>query len=231
MTSFIIVGNNESAQEEKIQGILQPFGISQFDITIIKREVDEKTDKVKQSLGIGDVKKMQQKAFLKPFQSENKAIIIKEAELLTTEAQNALLKILEEPPAHTIIVLQTNNLESVLPTILSRCSIIQLDEQTTILEEEEKKQFLQTLNAINNWGIGESLNQAELLGKNKGEAIAWLEKMILVAREEMLKENNKQANSYAQVIRKLQTTHTTLSKTNANPRLQLESLFLSIQSI
>lgn len=227
MTSYIIAGTNLTEIEKKTEAILSPFHIDHFDKTHIKREVDEKTDKIKQSLGIADIKRMQQKVFLKPLKSENKALILEEAELLTTEAQNALLKMLEEPPLHTIIVLQTHNLEALLPTIRSRCSIIMLEEQTIGISDEERTSLLATIQTMNTWGIGEALNQAETLGKNKQDAIVWLEKSILVAREKMLKELDNQ--HYPKLIRRLQESLTILSKTNANPRLQLEGLFFSLR--
>ncbi len=63
----------------------------------------------------------------------NRIVIIEEAEKLTLEAQNALLKTLEEPPADTVIMLLCSNLNSVLPTIRSRAQklhIIPPDEQS-----------------------------------------------------------------------------------------------------
>lgn len=229
MVSFIISSNHLSIQQEEVSKLLSEFRIQTIDVTQIKREEDEKTDKMKQSLGIGDIKRIQKKVFLKPMQSKYKAVIINEAELLTTEAQNALLKMLEEPPSHTIIVLLTANLESLLPTIHSRCKIIlpQVAAENMSVENSEvqRKQLQQVLEG----GVGESLNHAEVLAKKKDEAIIWIEKSILILREEMLKQSETQTN-YPALIRKLQQTHTNLKKTNANPRLQLETLFLSLQS-
>jgi DNA polymerase-3 subunit delta' len=50
----------------------------------------------------------------------NRVVLISEADKLTTEAQNALLKVLEEPPAKTSIILTTDSETNLLPTILSR---------------------------------------------------------------------------------------------------------------
>ncbi|HEX8226552.1 MAG TPA: hypothetical protein VF572_01640 [Candidatus Saccharimonadales bacterium] len=58
--------------------------------------------------------------------SINRAAIIKDAHLLTTEAQNALLKTLEEPPAQTVIVLTASSAEMMLPTIRSRTRVVSL---------------------------------------------------------------------------------------------------------
>ena len=62
---------------------------------------------------------------IKPFQSKWKIYIMNEAEKMTTQAQNALLKTLEEPPEYVVIILLTTSKDAMLPTILSRC--VQLD--------------------------------------------------------------------------------------------------------
>ena len=58
---------------------------------------------------------------IKPYSSERKVYIIDEAEKMNVQAQNALLKTLEEPPAYAVIILLTTNLEAMLQTIRSRC--------------------------------------------------------------------------------------------------------------
>ncbi|MCQ2495620.1 MAG: DNA polymerase III subunit delta' [Lachnospiraceae bacterium] len=62
---------------------------------------------------------------IKPFSSPHKVYIIDEAERMTEQAQNALLKTLEEPPEYAVIILLTTNTGSFLQTILSRCVTIQ----------------------------------------------------------------------------------------------------------
>lgn len=61
---------------------------------------------------------------LKPYSSRYKIYIVPDAQLLNPQAQNALLKTLEEPPEYAIIMLLTNNVDKFLPTILSRCVIM-----------------------------------------------------------------------------------------------------------
>ena len=58
---------------------------------------------------------------IKPYSSKYKVYIISEAEKMTTQAQNAILKTLEEPPSYAVILLLVSNMNSLLPTILSRC--------------------------------------------------------------------------------------------------------------
>lgn len=58
---------------------------------------------------------------IKPYSAQWKIYVIGEAEKMTVQAQNALLKTLEEPPAYAVILLLVSNLNALLPTILSRC--------------------------------------------------------------------------------------------------------------
>lgn len=75
------------------------------------------------SIKIAQIRKLQTDILVKPFKSY-KIYVIDEAQKMTVEAQNALLKTLEEPPKYAIIILVTNNKESLLDTIKSRCEII-----------------------------------------------------------------------------------------------------------
>jgi DNA polymerase-3 subunit delta' len=63
---------------------------------------------------------------IKPYSSKYKIYIIDEAEKMNIQAQNALLKTIEEPPAYAVILLLTTNADSFLPTILSRCITLNL---------------------------------------------------------------------------------------------------------
>ena len=63
---------------------------------------------------------------IKPYSSPYKVYIVDEAEKMTVQAQNALLKTIEEPPAYGVIMLLTTNADAFLPTILSRCVTLKL---------------------------------------------------------------------------------------------------------
>lgn len=58
---------------------------------------------------------------IKPYYGPYKIYIVNDADKMTVQAQNALLKTIEEPPAYAVILLLTNNIDGLLPTILSRC--------------------------------------------------------------------------------------------------------------
>jgi replication-associated recombination protein RarA len=74
----------------------------------------------KDSIGIDAVREIKNFLWQKPNVSSRRTLIIDNAELLTTQAQNALLKITEEPPVSSLLILVTSDIESILPTIVSR---------------------------------------------------------------------------------------------------------------
>jgi DNA polymerase III subunit gamma/tau len=71
--------------------------------------------------GIDEIRDIRDKVQFAPVQGRMKVYIVDEVHMLTTEAFNALLKMLEEPPPHAIFVLATTEPHRILPTILSRC--------------------------------------------------------------------------------------------------------------
>ena len=79
------------------------------------------------SIGVDDIREqINDTIMIRPYSSYYKIYIVDEAEKMTVQAQNALLKTIEEPPAYAIIMLLTTNQEAFLPTILSRCVQLKL---------------------------------------------------------------------------------------------------------
>lgn len=79
------------------------------------------------SIGVDDIREQINNTILiRPYSSYYKIYIVDEAEKMTIQAQNALLKTIEEPPSYAIIMLLTTNQEAFLPTILSRCIQLKL---------------------------------------------------------------------------------------------------------
>jgi len=101
------------AMPEKSNLLSLPPASVLHDLTVL----DKGRDRIK----IDEIQDLIMRMNLKPYQSGRKAVVINNAENLTKEAANCLLKTLEEPPAVTHIVLVTRNLNVILPTIRSRC--------------------------------------------------------------------------------------------------------------
>ena len=96
----------------------------------------------KTSISVNDIREqLNNDISIKPYSSEYKIYIIPDANKMTEQAQNALLKTIEEPPVYAIIILLTENCDSLLPTIRSRCvtltmNPIEKDKICTYLENK-----------------------------------------------------------------------------------------------
>jgi DNA polymerase III subunit gamma/tau len=91
--------------------------------------------------GIDDIREIRDGVSTLPFESPYKVYIIDEVHMLTKEAFNALLKTLEEPPAHAVFILATTELEKVPDTIVSRC-------QTFLFKKPNQKLLKEIVTAI-----------------------------------------------------------------------------------
>lgn len=213
--SILIVSKDENQIQKFLDKTFAENKIDRFDITTLEQEG---------TIGIEDVRILQKNISLKPLKSPKKAVLIKNSENITIEAQNALLKTLEEPPPNTIVILASKTKETLLPTVLSRCRIVNLTSKD--LKTAINKNLLEELQELVTSDMGQRLVFAQNLSKDKNEAVLWLENMIKTAREKLLKDNKNL--SLLKIIKKLQKTHFVLSTTNTNPRLTLENLLLNL---
>lgn len=90
------------------------------------------------NIKIEQIRDIQKRIQEKPIISEKKVYIIDNADLMTTEAQNCLLKTLEEPPEFAVIILIGSNSNTFLPTIKSRCTIMNFNK----ISDEEMTKYL-----------------------------------------------------------------------------------------
>jgi len=190
------------------------------------------------SLGIQDVRLLQKKLALKPYQASVKVALIIRADRLTVPAQNALLKTLEEPPTRTLIILLAAQKESLLPTILSRCQITQLIQKPQIeMDQTLTAQHLQTLISILRSGIGERLKQAEQFSQRQ-PALLLTQNFLFLWRQLLLNRTGVQTDrlpkalsqlTLSQIKKALENTEKVrlMLEANINPRLGIENLFLA----
>ena len=94
------------------------------------------------SVVVEDVKMMIDNSILKPLEGDKKVFIFKDFSNATIQAQNKLLKTLETPPDNVCIILEVSNINSVLPTIISRCKRIKLAP----LKQEDIKAIVSSIN-------------------------------------------------------------------------------------
>ncbi|MFA5356221.1 MAG: DNA polymerase III subunit delta' [Candidatus Omnitrophota bacterium] len=108
------------------------------DVHIIGSEEEGASDAVK----IEYIRRLQKEASLRPYEGKRKVFIVDNAHNLTSDAANALLKVLEEPPEHTLIILVSAKPALLFKTIVSRCKTIKFYPlKRTLLEQVLKKDF------------------------------------------------------------------------------------------
>ncbi len=134
----------------------------------------------KKSFGVALVRELQRGIHFAPTQAKRKVIVINEGEKLTIQAQNALLKILEEPPESTSFIILTDTLAKILTTIVSRCQIIRFSP----LDEISVKKLIDTASL----GISEEVLLLKLGRGSVNNTTKILAEVDLVAIVEMLKD-------------------------------------------
>ena len=98
----------------------QALGNNQPDIIYVSHEKPG-------TIGVEDIRtQINADIVVKPYSSPRKIYIMNEGEQMTVQAQNALLKTLEEPPEYAVILILTTQVEALLPTILSRCVVLNM---------------------------------------------------------------------------------------------------------
>lgn len=152
---------------------------------------------------------------IKPYSSPYKVYIINEAEKMTVQAQNAILKTLEEPPEYAVILLLTSNVNSLLPTILSRCVVLNMKP---VADELIRKYLMEQMQipdykaevcvafARGNVGKARSLASSEDFENVKNEALSLLkyiqdmELHEIVAAIKKIGEYKLEINDYLDIM-------------------------------
>ena len=129
-------------------------------------------------LKIGQIRALQRQVALSPVEGRWKVYILREMERATAEAANALLKTLEEPPSHAVLILTASEAEALLPTIVSRC-------QPILLRLLSRKAVCQAL--VDRWQVPQE--QAALLASLSGGRLGWA---VMASRKPLLLERQVQ---------------------------------------
>jgi DNA polymerase III gamma/tau subunit len=222
--SVLIFGSNKDVRKDKAIEMVNNIIKSKFEYSELSKKPDIlilKPDEGKKSIGIRQSREAITFLSQKPFELKSKFLLIFDAEKLTTQAQNALLKTLEEPPGYANIILTSKLQNSLLETVVSRCRQIQ------VKGEKDEKSGIESLKKILKMSLGERLDYAQELAKEeKEDVIDTLENWINDERKEMLKAPGKE--KHTKNIKKMIEIMDDLENTNVNPRLSLETLLLRL---
>lgn len=224
MHSFIIIADNKSALD--IANSIAPYKIEKsIDNLFIDVEEKRGSKGKKDKIGISSARKIKKFLQTKPYQNTHKIIYINNSHLLTPQAQNSLLKTLEEPPDNSLIFLITTNIDKLLSTVISRCQIIK-DKQITPIKSSKENQFVEIEKNLKDLNLGQKITLAGKFAYPKTKAKSFCKDSIYYLKS-LLKKNptNKTATN-------LKLAHNTLLRleNNIDPKLSLEHFFLHFKT-
>lgn len=217
--SIIVSSNNQKFYDSVVQELLKSLSIETQSPDYLEI-IPEK----KQSIGIDQTRKLKLWLQQKPYNSKHKLALIRDADKLTTEAQNSVLKQLEEPPEHSYIVLLCRNHHSMLPTVLSRCELIVDHNQIKQLNNEE---FMELSTTGRLKKIEEILKEKDSLISK--QVILSLLTSLLIDMEADLREGKITENLLSNI--KLVQLTIDMVNSNTSKRLALENLVLNMEEL
>ena len=139
-------------------------------------------------LRIGQIRELQKQIIYEPLEAGRKVYILTDVERMNAEAENCLLKTLEEPPASSVLILLTSNIQVLLPTTRSRCQILQFhlmptQELVAVLTDRFSvaPEQATTLAIAAGGAIGKAITQLEKGGALTEEIPAILKETDLLA--------------------------------------------------
>lgn len=206
MQPKIIVSQNREGRDQEIWHILEKSQITPNNPDLFVLE-DEK-------IGIAQIKQLIRHLSTKPFGKTVKSAIIFNANNISPDAQNALLKTLEEPPGDAIILIGVDSETKLLPTVLSRCLVISFQQSAISSQPEFDLDQLLNASTEERFEIIEKASNKEKLLSNVTES--YREKVLKGEASEEFLEDLLQAQIW--------------KESNVNIRTILEYLMLKLES-
>ncbi len=117
--AYIFAGSRGTGKTSVARIFARELGVSETDLY----EIDAASN-----TSVDDVRTLNDSVYVMPFESKYKIYLLDEAHMLSKSAFNALLKTIEEPPAHVIFILATTETEKLPDTIISRCQLLQFNK-------------------------------------------------------------------------------------------------------
>ena len=225
-----------------------------FDLLVVKPEIVEKNKVFKQrDISIESIREAKKSLSLFPYSGKRKVLIVDDAHRMNISAQNALLKIFEEPNPTTMIILVTSEVDRILPTIQSRSQMLNLglvsDEDMSNafgqgnvdisigrpgleFQDESEKEFradsISDLAKIYSVSLNDRFKMAEEFSKDVPRTLQRLDIWTWEMRKKgIFVEGNERMRIYEN-IEKIQKSIQLLKRTNASSRLILETLFMDM---
>ncbi len=226
-TSLLLICSATQSHWEQVQEFLlkdprfHDFASSMLHSDLHVLNDDRDTDNFA-AVQIADVRSLIQEMALKPYQAEQSVYVILKIDASSVPAQNALLKSLEEPPAHAQIILTTDQPNRVLSTILSRCIKINLQENNDVLPS--KTNIQEIIDRVSTGTLSDIFDISEV-HKERADALMLVQDLLL-----FLHQDNQQRPTLQRTrqLQKILAAKELLQK-NVNVRLVIEDLFFTFR--
>lgn len=215
--SYLIFGDNRKA-EKRFFNLLGSMFEGESSVLIDALFLDARSKS-----GIDDIREIKSFLYQKPIKSNKRSVFINWAENLTLAAENAILKIIEEPPEHGAIFLGVKSPHSLISPLVSRCQKFYLFSEEKDLEpdsESEKKAF-------------DYVSQFKKLKDNKSKSEIFKsileeedDKIIYSFVKFMLEDLKKDFVGNFEIIKELNKRFVSMNEFNLNKKLQLEAALL-----
>ena len=187
---------------------------------------------------IGQIRALQQALRLKPTEGGRRAVVIADAEWLNQEAQNALLRLLEEPPPRTTLVLVTASSAGLLATVRSRCQRVSLRApRRDALDADENAELVARLESLAAASIPDLLDWAEEYRGARAVAASRVETLLETGSaylrrrvEQRVKGGVPDPSAELAASRVLSECRKSLVQRNANPQMVAERALLALQA-
>lgn len=150
------------------------------------------SDKTKNSFHVEKIRELKSDAYTTPTESEYKIYILKNAQAMTLQAQNAILKLLEEPPKNVIFILTSENKQELLPTVISRCVCFDIGSCYNLEKEKIKDIATKLLGALISDYFEFFVKTSLLLNEKDKIVILEVSKYIINSLDNALIYKNKQ---------------------------------------
>jgi DNA polymerase III delta prime subunit len=178
---------------------------------------------------IGQIRPLRDIAQRKPIEGATKVIVLEDVHKITDQAANSLLRLLEDPPEATVLILTTQELDRMLPTVLSRCWAVPFQERAQKDMSQALESVARILQSLPRSFL-EVFRWAAALDKDKEGLEMTLEAMEALYRDRMVRAVSHNPLPYIQAQNAVRESRWLLSR-NVNALLVLEGLLLDLRRV
>lgn len=171
-----------------------------------------------ESINIDKVREIKSFLWRKPIQSSKRTVVVNQANCLTAEAQNAILKIAEEPPAHALIILLIKDHSSLINTLVSRFQKVYLPADLSAEVLAKAGASLSIKKYVNDFLMGSVIQRKNIIKEvlEQGGALDDFVKFLML-------ELNRDPKKNWKILKELLHRWTLINQYNVNKRLQMEA--------